>query len=216
MVAAIYIPAIRETIKQNEIGNATPYALSYARLDKSGASFGVMQGDTNVSLLARDTLEKVLTAASAPPAAMARIMAALSQPLPGGDPLSAADAKLANAALASPKGRALVDAMDAQLLAVVLEGVDGCIAAAGQRKVGFAPRALLYTAPWINMTGPPALLKAWLAGSPVFGLAPPPPPQVGPEAMESYLQATAYFRQHPKNFLHYRQCVEIGAKLLPA
>ena len=42
MVDKSLLPAIRETIKQNEIGSRTPYELSYARKGKSGASFGFM------------------------------------------------------------------------------------------------------------------------------------------------------------------------------
>ena len=53
MVDPDLIPAIKEAIKQNEIGDQSPYKLSYARLGVSGASFGVFQGDTNVSDVAR-------------------------------------------------------------------------------------------------------------------------------------------------------------------
>jgi hypothetical protein len=56
MVDSALIPAIKEAVKQNEIGDASPFELSYAELDKSGASFGAMQGDTHVSELARSTL----------------------------------------------------------------------------------------------------------------------------------------------------------------
>lgn len=215
MVAKNLLPAIRETIKQNEIGNQTPYVLSYAEKGKSGASFGAMQGDTNVSALARNVLSNVLAAAGAAKADINRIMTAVSKALPHGNPLSAADTKLANNALASAKGRKLVDAMDDRLLSDVLTGVDACIAAAASRKVTISPIAHLYIAPWINMSGPPSLLKTWLAGTPVYGLTPPPPPEVIAEEMESYLQATAYFQAHPRNFVHYKQCVDIGAKLLP-
>ncbi len=41
-------PALRAALKENEIGNASPYRLSYAKLGQSGASFGVFQGDTHV------------------------------------------------------------------------------------------------------------------------------------------------------------------------
>lgn len=215
MVPQKFIPAIKETIKQNEIGNASPYVLSYARLGKSGASFGFMQGDTNVSSLARATLVKALAAGGVAAVDSARILAAVSCALPNGNPLSAADTALANAALASNAGKAVVDAMDDQLFAEVLSGLDTCIAAAATRKIALSPLAHLYIAPWINMSGPPSLLKSWLAGQPVFGLVPPPPPEVTAEEIESYLQATSYFQQHPKNFVHYQQCVAIGAKLLP-
>jgi hypothetical protein len=213
MVDSSYLPAIKETIKQNEIGNGSPYALSYARKGKSGASFGCMQGDTNVSALARSTLQRVLADATA--AASARILAAVSKPLPGGNPLSAADTTLVNAALAAPPGKALVDAMDAQLLADVLGGLDACLAAAASRNMEIQPEALLYIPPWINMSGPPALLKKWLGGQPALGLAPPPPPDLSVEEIASYLQATAYFQANPRNFVHYQECVSRGAALLP-
>ena len=122
MVDTSLLPAIKETIKQNEIGNKTPYELSYALKGKSGASFGFMQGDTNVQPLARDTLKKALSAAGASSAAITRIMTAVCQALPHGNPLSAADTKLANDALSSAAGRKLVDAMDMAILGDVEGG----------------------------------------------------------------------------------------------
>lgn len=213
MVDVGFLPAIKETIKQNEIGGGSAYALSYARKGQSGASFGNLQGDTNASALARTTLQKVLAAGGV--AAAARILAAVSKALPGGNPLSPADTKLANDALASAKGRALVDAMDAQLLTDVIAGLDACIAAAAGRNLGIEPRALLYIPPWINMSGPPSLLKKWLGGQSVLGLAPPPLPALTVDEIESYLQACAYFQANPRNFARYRDCVAQGAELLP-
>jgi hypothetical protein len=215
MVDKSLLPAIRETIKQNEIGSRTPYELSYALKGKSGASFGFMQGDTNAQSLARTTLTNVLSAAGASQTAITRIMTAVSRALPNGNPLSADDTKLANSALASAAGKKLVDAMDMQILSGVLSDVDVCIAAGLSRKVTIDPLALLYIAPWINMSGAPSLLKTWLAGAPALGLQPPSPPNVTAEEMETYLQATAYFQANPKNFVHYRECVALGAKLLP-
>ncbi len=71
-----------------------------------------MQGDTNVSGLARDVMQKVLSAGGADAATAQRIVAARSRPLPGGDPLSPADTALVDQSLASAVGRPLVDAMD--------------------------------------------------------------------------------------------------------
>ena len=62
MVDTALIPAITAAIKTNEIGNASPYALSYAELGASGASFGIFQGDTNVNHTARATLLQALQA----------------------------------------------------------------------------------------------------------------------------------------------------------
>ena len=143
MVDSAPVPAIREAIKQNEIGNASPYGLSYARLGASGASFGIFQGDTNVNHLARATLMRALQAASAAGNAIARIMAAVSQPCQNGNPLSAADSGVADAALSSPAGVALVDAMDANLLQVVLGELDSCIASSASRGHTIEPAALL-------------------------------------------------------------------------
>lgn len=215
MVDRKYIPAIKETIKQNEIGNASPYVLSFAKLGKSGASFGALQGDTNVNPLARATLTQVLVDANATTTQINRIMASLSQPLPGGNPLSQADTKLVANALISAQGKDHVDTMDAQLLQSVLAGVDSCIAAGAPRKLTIAPLALLYIAPWVNMTGPPALLASWIGGKQAQGLQPPSPPTLDDGEMSIYLQATAYFQAHPQNYKHYLQCIAIGAKLLP-
>ena len=55
MVDATLVPAIKAAIKQNELGDASPYMLSYACLGASGASFGIFQGDTNVNHVARET-----------------------------------------------------------------------------------------------------------------------------------------------------------------
>ena len=74
MVDTALIPAIKEAIKQNEIGNASQYELSYARLGTSGASFGVFQGDTNVSHAARATLAAALRARGADEGTVTRIL----------------------------------------------------------------------------------------------------------------------------------------------
>jgi hypothetical protein len=215
MVDASLLPAITETIRQNEIGAASPYVLGFARLGKSGASFGFMQGDTNVSPLARATLAKVLAAAAMAQADIDRIMAALSQALPDGNPLSDADTAAVNAALASDSGRPLVDQMDQTLMQGVLKGLDGCIAAAASDGMTLDPIVNLYIAPWINMTGTPTLLKTWLAGAAVMGVPAPTPPKVKEADIVAYLQATSYFQAHPRNFAHLEQCVAAGAALLP-
>src|SRR5258705_12167529 len=105
MVDTALFPAVRAAIKQNELGNASPYGLSYARLGQTGASFGIFQGDTNVNPLARSTLTDVLNAAGIADATVGSIIVAVSQPLPSGNPLSPDDTGLANTALASALGR---------------------------------------------------------------------------------------------------------------
>lgn len=215
MVAQNLIPAIQKTVYANEGGQ--PYVLSYAKKGSSGASFGYMQSDMHMRDDARDTMRQVLAAAGADQATIDRLIAALTPALPSGSPLSKADADFVNAALSSDAGKALVDAQDARILKGVLDNVDGCIGAAGQRDMTIAPLALLYIAPWINMTGAPNTLKKWLGGSPLDGYpAPPNPPEVQGAQMEAYLKATKFFRENPRNFQHFSDCVELGAKLLPA
>lgn len=216
MVASALRPAIKEAIKQNEIGNASPYELSYARLGVSGASFGVFQGDTNVSHVARATLGDALTANGTGDDAVTRILGLVGRPCPNGNPLTAEDTALANGALSSPAGRQMVDQMDNQLLAVVLSEVDTCIAGAATRNLSLDPAALLYIALWVNMTGPPGTLARWLSGNPELGLSPPPGPVVTRQNLESYLHSSKFFMIHPKNFVHMQQSVDVAIPLLPA
>jgi hypothetical protein len=216
MVDTRLLPAIREAIKQNELGSASPYELSFACLGRSGASFGIFQGDTNVNPTARTTLQQILGDAGVDPATATRILALLSQPCPQGDPLSDADAALVDGALSSAGGRAAVDGMDEELLQIVLHELDSSITAAATRQHTIDPTALLYIALWVNMTGAPSTLNGWLAGGQALGLAPPPGPVVTPLDLESYLQASSYFRLHPRNFVHLQDSVKAAQPLLPA
>jgi hypothetical protein len=216
MVDTSLLPAIREAIKQNELGNASPYKLSFACLGQSGASFGIFQGDTNVNHTARATLLQILRDAGVDTATVTRILAAVSQPCPNGNPLAEADAALVDDALASAAGKAAVDAMDDTLLQIVLHELDSSIAAAATRQLAIDPAALLYIALWVNMTGAPTTLNGWLAGGQALGLAPPPGPMVTPLNLESYLQANSYFRLHPRNFVHLQDSVKAAQPLLPA
>jgi hypothetical protein len=215
LIDQVFIPAIKKTIRQNEIGSGNPYRLSFARHGKSGASFGFMQGDTNMNGMARATLKEVLAAAGIDPAAADQIMNALSRPLPNGDPLSPEQSSTVDHALSSAGGRPFVDNMDDELLGVVLSGVDSCVAAATSRGITLLPIIYLYIAPWINMSGPPTLLIAWLKGSSIYGVVPPAPPDLTEQDVQAYLQAMPYFQTYPKNFNHYKECVATGAKLLP-
>lgn len=212
MVDPMLVPALRETLKQNEIGDASPYQLSFARLGKSGASFGFMQGDTNVSPLARATLRLVLDETELDGDA---IIAELSRPLPDGNPLSPSTTATVDDALASEAGRASVDDMDQTLFSKVQSGLDICIDAAANREMAIDPVACLYIAPWINMTGAPTLLVAWLNGAAIHGVPAPTPPIVTEHDVVAYLQSTAYFEAHPRNFKHLAESVQSGAKLLP-
>lgn len=193
MVDSALIPAIKEAMKQNEIGDASPFQLSYARLDKSGASFGAMQGDTHVSDLARSTLGQVLAAAGADNVRIDRIIGLVEQLCPNGNPLNPADTKFANDALAAPAGRALVDQMDVKLLNDILAGVDAAVAVGRKHDITITPQAQLYIACWVNMTGPPDKLLNFLAGKSELGLAPPSSPTFGETDVVTYLNATDFF-----------------------
>jgi hypothetical protein len=215
VVDSALLPAIREALRQNEIGDASPYVLSYARLGVSGASFGVFQGDTHVDPDARATLRKALQAAGADGQTCDRIIAAVTPPCPDGSPLSKADQQLADAALSSPAGRTIVDAMDDRTLAVILRELDSSIGAAAVQGFSIEPRAQLDIALWVNMTGEPGVLNKWLEGETVGDLSPPLGPIVSRTDLDGYLKATKYFTLHPRNFVHFSASVDAGAKLLP-
>ena len=214
MVDAALYPAIRAAIQQNELGDTSPYRLSYARLGRSGASFGIFQGDTDVNPLARSTLTDVLNAAGIADDAVATLLAAVSRPLPAGNPLSPDDSALVDGALASAFGQPIVDQMDGQLMQTMLAGLDSCIAASGQRPID--PTAQLYMALWVNMTGAPTTLCKWLEGTEIAGLPPGPAgATVSAADLENYLQASAYFRENAGHFAHMQASVAAGVPLLP-
>ncbi len=216
MVNPDLVPAIREAIKQNEIGKASPYCLSYACLGTSGASFGIFQGDTSGNSTAQGTLRQALQQNGAAADAIDRIMAAVGQPCPNGNPLDPADTALTTQALGCSGGQALVDAQDQSLLGIVLNELDSCIAAAATRTMDIADDAQLYIALWVNMTGAPTTLCKWLSGTEEVGVAPPAPPTVTAASIEAYLQANSFFRLHPQNFVHMQDAVESALPLLPA
>lgn len=215
MVDSSLVPAIGRAIQENELGTASAYCLSYACRGTSAASFGIFQGDTNVNHVARATLLQVLQAHNTDSAAITRIIAGVSQPCPNGSALNAADGALADAALASDQRRVLVDAMDTELLHIVLAEVDTCLSAASQRNLSIDRVVLLYIALWVNMTGAPETLNKCLSGTQEVGLVSPVGPVVTKQSIEAYLQANTYFRLHPHNFVHMQTSVNAGAGLLP-
>jgi hypothetical protein len=216
MVDAVLVPAIKGAIKANEIGNASPYVLSYAKLGTSGASFGDCQGDTNSNSTARATLLKALQANDTDTGAATRIMTAVSRPCPNGNPLSPDDTSTANEALSCDGGRALVDAMDDTLMNVVMAGLDTCITAANTVGQTIDSQALLYIALWVNMTGPPTTLKDWLSGTRQENLGPPAGAVVTVRGIQTYLKATKYFSNYPSHFAHIQQSVNAAVPLLPS
>ncbi len=204
-------PALRAALRMHEIGNGTPYEISFAGKGNSGGSFGSMQGDLAAGqAVAKKTFVDCLTAAGVPKPKIDQILAAIAVPVKV-NPLSQADTDLVNAALR--RGSALVDAMDEAILAGIYPDVDTCTSAAASAGRTIAPRALLYMALWINMTGKPTKLRDWLRGVDV-GI-PQPGPVVDAAAIETYLLAQKYYIEHKANFPHMRKSVETGAALLP-
>ena len=205
------IPALMRALRFHEIGSKSPYQLSFAKKGKSGASFGAMQGD----LAARQpkvtqTFHDVLEAAGFPTGTVNALMATLSGPLRD-DPLSDAEESRINAALEAH--RDLVDAMDQGIAAGIFDNLDLCVASAASANRTITPRAQLYIAMWINMTGAPDRLRTWLKGGPVN--VPMPGPVVDVPDIERYLRASKYYIENPDNFPHMQQSAAEGAKALP-
>ena len=209
-------PALRTALRLHEIGDATPYKMFFAGKGKSGGSFGFMQGDLAAGQPnVRATFRAVMAAAGSTLAKAKSIEDALSVHCIE-NPLGASDTKLVNSALDSPSGRPLVDAMDEEILGDIYTGLDKCIAAAAGTGRTVEPKALLYLAMWINMTGPPSTVLKWLAGKPV-NLAKPIGTAgnvVDGPAMEAYLRATSYYSENPGNFPHAMQCAAAGMAVL--
>ena len=74
MFSALQTSAVKAAIRANELGKASPYALSFAKLGSSGASFGVFQGDMHANPAIRTVLQQVLHAAAMDGAAITRIV----------------------------------------------------------------------------------------------------------------------------------------------
>jgi hypothetical protein len=209
-------PAIRTALRLHEIGDKSPYRMFFAGKGKSGGSFGFMQGDlaagqSNVTA----TFRAVLSSAMVTLARSQALEAALSVHTVK-NPLSAADTNLVNSALDSPIGRVLVDKMDEEILAHVYAGLDKCISVAGAASRTVEPKALVYMAMWINMSGPPSKILSWLAGKSVSMATPlaKAPDNVDGLAMERYLRATSYYSENPGNFPHAMQCAAAGMAML--
>jgi len=209
-------PALAEALRYHEIGSQPDlaYRIAFAGKGNSGASFGAMQGD-----LATDRPEpkKAFLAALAAAGAPQAKIDALAETLFGRphktNPLSDADTRLIDAALVT--SRSLVDAMDAEIAADVHADVDKVAAAAAAAGHAIEPKALLYIANWINMTGPPTTLLTWVAGEPVSGLA-TADKVIDEPAIQAYLQSQKYYRENPATWPHMVKSVEKGARLLPA
>lgn len=211
----VLINAMRIAMRVNEIGNETPYKLSFAQKGASGGSFGFTQGDlAGKQPIVRETFQRVLQAADIPDNNLtARLSVHVAQ-----NPLSVAETAQIDAALSSEAGQQLVDMMDEDIFNRAREHLRRCIgaAAAANPSRTIEPVAQIYMLLWINMTGEPTKLLDWLGGSPVTlaELVPAPGPVVGVTEIEVYLLASKFFTQNRKNFPHLRQSVQAGAAVL--
>ncbi|HEV2550332.1 MAG TPA: hypothetical protein VGU20_23675 [Stellaceae bacterium] len=212
--------AITAAVELNEGASDNPYRLSFARKAESGASFGKMQGDLSAQQLARDTLKKALLANGVDMDRATDIVAQLSRPM-ATNGLDAGDDQLVEAALASNAGRSLVDEMDQQISARVIDDVEDCLDTAQAANREVEPKAAIYMAMWINMSGPPTTLKVWLGGQDVFlahhtRRVAAPGDVVTAADVEGYLQATDYFTANPRNFAHLEEAAAAGVTAMTA
>jgi len=202
-------PALRAALRMHEIGQGSPYVLAFAGKGNSGASFGFMQGDLAAGQPeVTKTFTDVLTDAGMDQATVDDLLDRLSVHLVE-NPLTEAETASVDAALLA--GKAKVDAMDEQILGKVYAGLDACIAAAAPQRA-IAAEAQIYMALWVNMTGPPSKLIVWLKGGNPNLRKPVPVPGavVDTPAIRTYLQATDYFIQNPRNFMHMVESVAAG------
>jgi len=208
-------PALRAALRYHEIGDATPYEISFAAKGSSGGSFGFMQGDLAAHQpIVKTTFKQVLANAGFSQNEITDLNQRLSVHLLD-SPLTPAEEQRVNAALVA--GKALVDAMDENILQGVYGELDRCIATAAAAGRIIEPVAFLYMAMWINMTGPPDKLLIWLAGNNphLQGPAPQLGATVTETAIQDYLKLTFYYTNNPGNWPHMMQSAAKGKPLLP-
>jgi hypothetical protein len=209
-------PALAEALRHHEIGGdiALAYRLSFAGKGNSGASFGVMQGDLAAGRPeAKKAFLAALAAAKVPQERIDAITSVLHDRPHKANPLSEAETRLVNHALAASKP--IVDEMDAAIAAEVYADLDKVTAAAAAAGRTIEPKALLYLANWINMTGRPTTLLKWVTGEPIAAI-----PRVGPvideASVQAYLLAQKYYRENPAVWPHMVKSVAKGARLIEA
>jgi hypothetical protein len=207
-------PGLRTALRLHEIGNASPYRLFFAGKGTSGASFGFMQGDLNAGQQdVTAAFRNAMSAAGMSDGTIDDLLSRLAVHLLD-NPLSPDETQRVNAALLASKIR--VDAMDEGILQDIYAQLDRCIATAQQANRQIAPKALIYMALWINMTGPPTKLLTWLkGGNPGLVVPLPAPGNIveGPD-MERYLRATSYYTENPGNLHHMLDSAAKGAAVL--
>ncbi len=192
MVDAAIIPMIKAAVQANEGAGDAWDSLSYAEAGNSGASFGRMQGDLHADAYPRSVLTQILTTAGIAGDEVTRLVQEFSVAFPAGCPSAlAADEGTINAALSSTAGQAAITEMDDALFQRIAGNLDTAIAAS---PYPIDTEAQCYAACWFNMTGPPTNpgMLPWLAAR--------PGPTVTSAEMQQYLQATAFFTAHPRNF----------------
>lgn len=207
-------PAIRTALRFHEIGNDTPYRISFAGKGKSGGSFGFMQGDLAAGQPdVTRTFRDAMSAAGMSAQKINDLIALLSKHQIK-NPLTPADTEAVNGALQA--SHALVDAMDDQILQGVYRDLDRCDARAAAHHRRIDTKAMVYMALWINMSGPPTKLLTWLDGDDphLARQVPPAGPVVGGEDMEDYLAATNYYVENPQNLQHLHACAAKGMQAL--
>lgn len=207
-------PAIRTALRFHEIGNDTPYRISFAGKGKSGGSFGFMQGDLAAGQPdVTRTFRDVMSAAGMSAQKINDLLALLSKHQIK-NPLTPADTEAVNGALRA--SQVLVDAMDDQILQGVYRDLDRCDARAAAHHRSIDTKAMVYMALWINMSGPPTKLLTWLDGDDphLARQVPPAGPVVGGEDMEDYLAATNYYVENPQNLQHLHACAARGMQAL--
>jgi hypothetical protein len=207
-------PALRAALRAHEIGQSSPYELMFAAKGKSGASFGFMQGDLAAGQPeVRQTFRACCAGAGMDDATVTALIERLGVPLIA-NPLEPAETGHVNAALLA--GRANVDAMDETILGGVYQGLDACLATANAAQRTIAPDAQIYLALWINMSGPPTTVLRWLQGDDPKLRKPVALPgrQVGAADIRTYLGATDYFTENPRNFMHMVESVAVGTARL--
>jgi hypothetical protein len=209
------MPALLEAFRVNEIGSKSPYEILFAAKGNSGGSFGAMQGDLAAGqAIVTKTFRDCLAASDFTASEIAALTARLSVHVVA-NPLSAGDTKRVNDALLA--GKELVDAMDQSIMKDVLDDLDDAIATGAAAGHKIEPVAQLYIALWINMTGPPSKLLTWLKGGDpkLTTTIPAAGAVVGETAIQTYLKATKYFVENPKNWKHMLESVAAGVAKLP-
>jgi hypothetical protein len=207
---------VKLAIQNNEIGLASPYVISFAGKGQSGGSFGAMQGDLAVGQkFVVDAFRGALETAGVSGDQIGGILGQLCVHC-AKNPLTLAVTTKVNEAL--KESSAQVDKMDDSLLDEIYASLRACLEAAQSSGRAIDREALLYMGAWINMSGPPTTLLAWLKGdtASLYAALKGAPAIVTGSAIRDYLSATRYFAAHPQNLQRLQSCVTAALKNLRA